>query len=132
MKLPWVLRTSMERFEIKASVETVKAHDAWVAQQVAQDKVRHLEAQVINLIERLNDAEREALRGRELVADWLAQRVFGTPIFGSGAPTLPSTPVELEAMAELGRGRMTGRDLVKEQTRKFFEEYRAQGATNAI
>jgi hypothetical protein len=64
-------------------------------------------------------ANTDAIRARETVADWIAQRTFGKSIFGQ-APALPERPAHPEP---LRKGRVQARTLVQQADRLFEREY---------
>lgn len=55
----------------------------------ADDEIRALRAANQELTERLTRALEDALRSREMVADWIAQRTFGFSVYREDTPKLP-------------------------------------------
>ncbi len=116
MKWPLVLRATLE-------YQTKRA-DAMAARIIEfQDELRALRARCERAEDTAAHARADSIHSRELVADWLAQKQFGSMIFN--APPLPSEAPHAEQLdaynQRMGRGR--ARDVVKDATAKYYAAY---------
>jgi len=120
VKLPWVGRAKYE------------AERDWKNQQILllQDLTRQLSAERDYLREQLDAARGDSTKSREMVADWLAQKMFGRSIYGSPAPELPESLPESEALLNL-KGRIQGRAYTHLMAEKFRAEYESALAQRA-
>jgi hypothetical protein len=111
--LPFVLRTEYDRL----------LGDF----QALQDRLRSYQSQNDYLRTELDEARRDATLGREMVADWLAQQMFGRGIFGV-APTLPENPRDADLMDGIISRSQSPRSRALRAEAEFMEEYKRRVA----
>jgi hypothetical protein len=114
MKSPWVSR---ERLDAEAA-----------RAQALADRVRVLEARLEDAVAAKDAAQLEAREAVRMVADWLAEKQFGTKIFGSSAPILPSDTPSMDLLEVFNRkaGARRARDLVREGEEKFLNDFKVR------
>lgn len=112
VKLPWV-----GRWQLVASQ---------AAEQRLQDQLRAYKAEVGYLRDTLAAAQKDSMESRTMVADWLAQRVFGEKIYGSNAPALPAEALDATLLEQIGQRRRSGRDVVRQMESEFTKAYQAR------
>jgi septation ring formation regulator EzrA len=112
MPWPFVLRATYAALQ--------QRHNGVAAQLVsAQDELRSLREKLATAEAELRESRADGLAAREMVANFLSQRVFGDRVFG--APRLPETPQDKELLDSYNtrqRG-ARARDLVRDAERAF-------------
>jgi septal ring factor EnvC (AmiA/AmiB activator) len=111
----------------KAVEEARRARDEWKAEaERLLDRIRSLDsdlalwkAKAEHWQEQYERANADAIKARETVADWIAQRTFGKSIF-SHAPALPE---RANVPKPVAKQRVQGRVAVQMAERQFNEAY---------
>jgi septation ring formation regulator EzrA len=118
---PLVLRTTYAALQQRYSGVSAQLVDA-------QDEVRALRDRLATAEAELRESRADGLAAREMVANFLSQRVFGDRVFG--APRLPETPQDKELLDSYNtrqRG-ARARDLVRDAERAFRQQLAEKAA----
>lgn len=142
MTLPFVKRSDFDAISNDASrlwaenstlqselnkVKAELAHQSQRAQEL-ETQLRRAVVEGDHYRDRYEEAASEARSAVRMVADWMAERQFGTKIFGSNGPALgPEPPLmdQLEYFNKANTGRRRARDVVREGQEKFLQDLRA-------
>ena len=98
-----------------------QAAESGEARVAAEDEIRRLRARESELQADLAEARKDATLGRELVADWLAQHLWGQAIFKRSI-SLPEADPNPKPLS-MG-GRVQARQAVNEATLAFAQQWK--------
>lgn len=88
----------------------------------AQDEIRGLNGRVAALELDLQAAEIDSRQSRERVTDWMAERMFGKPIYGHSPSLAEASPTEAQTAVAFAPKRIQAREVARDLTAKFFAE----------
>ncbi len=87
------------------------------ARIAAEDKVRELQARLMEAKTELADARLESIKSAQTVADWASQFAFGRKIYAE-VPNLPQESPEAPILPK----RRQGRSIVNQLTEELYEK----------
>jgi hypothetical protein len=90
------------------------------ARMAAEDKIRELQAELLQTKDELAQSRAEAVHSVQHVADWMSQSLFGRKIYGP-APDLPEHPIGPKAAQEAMQRRPQARTLCNQLEKEFYE-----------
>ena len=119
MVIPWVSRHRLREQSERA--------------MALADENRVLRSQLEEARAAASAAAKEARDSVRMVADWMAERQFGTKIYDTAAPPLPPDEPTAAALDRYNTtaGRARARDVVREAERRFNAQLRALEMTPA-
>jgi hypothetical protein len=100
--------------------ECSACESANTARMNAEDKIRELQAQLLEVNAQLAQSRAENIDSIKHVADWMSQSLFGRKIY-ERAPDLPERPIDPRAAQEALQRRPHARALVNQLEKEFYE-----------